>query len=202
MKIFGLALFLSIILIPVALWALRARAKDERVTAIVGGVIAICVAIISGFVALYGAAEKDRREAYRLQKIEVYSEFTDFVGKLFLGIKEDSDSEDAEIPDATVERLSKELQGDYFDLAKKLLLWGSPEVLRSYDEFRNYAIAVESSNEADDQKAYRMLCYTDRVFRAMRDDLQLDNSSLEGGELIGIFLTDPPEIKQRIKNAC
>ena len=64
---------------------------------------------------------------------------------------------------------------------KKLMVWGGPEVIESWNEFE-----IESERAGDDPK--KILTAIERVLRAMRKDLGHDDNRLKFGSLFGLLI--------------
>lgn len=192
---FLLALLVIVVIIGTVVFGVtRAKADKEITVAIVAAAGTILASVVVVSITQYNAKVMEVAEAHRLKKIEVYSEFGDLVFSIFRMIKipERSDLADEEKP-ALLAKAQADLEDRYSSFSKKLLLWGSPEVINSWLEFmaRSRSIDSEASSDDSTRMAILNLLYMDDVFRAMRRDLELSNSGLGEGDLVKAFLTDP-----------
>lgn len=192
--------FMTAILAVVALltallfWAYRAQMEKDITVAIIAGSATILASVIVVSVTQYTTTTAKVAEAHRLKKTEVYSEFGDLVFLIFQTIKTPNRPDLGD--EAKVRLLAEEqarLQAQYSSFSKKLLLWGSPDVIHSWLAFTANSRVAEK--ETDPKKAtaagLKNLLFMDDVFRAMRKDLDLSNSDLNEGDLVKAFLTDP-----------
>lgn len=176
-------------------WAYRAKVEKDITVAIIAASGTILAAVIVVAITQYTTKLAEVTEEHRLKKTEVYSEFGDLVFLMFRMIKIPSRSDIAEEDKARlVQEAQAELEERYSSFSKKLLLWGSPEVIHSWLAFRENSRRIEAAKK-DPEKAtavaLRNMLYMDDVFRAMREDLELSNSGLREGDLVKAFLTDP-----------
>lgn len=178
--------------IGLAFWALRAKPEKEVVTAVLAGAFALSAAIVGAGLSHYSAKAREVEEAHRLHKIEVYTEFTDLIVEGFSMVKEmDGLTDDEKLVHQA--EMMKKIQDGFLSFSKKLLLWGSPEVLQKYQEFRSFGQAPENAGDP------RVLLYGDDVFGAMRKDLGLTNEGLKRGDLMKLFISNPQEIDRLLK---
>jgi hypothetical protein len=175
-----------------ALWALYAKPEKEVVSAVLAGALALSAAIVGAGLTHYTAKEREAEEAHRLHKIEVYTEYTDLIVQSFSMVKEMEGVSDEEKLVRQAE-MTEKIQGGFLSFSKKLLLWGSPEVLRTYQRFRSYGQAPANAGGP------HVLLYADDVFTAMRKDLGLANEGLYRGDLMKLFITDPEEIDRLLR---
>lgn len=176
------------------LWVVRARVEKEITVAIIAAAGTLLVSVIVVAVTQYNAKLVEVAEQHRLKKTEVYSEFGDLVFQIFQMIKIADRTDLTEEEKLTSQTAAEsDLQSRYSSFSKKLLLWGSPEVIHKWLAFREHA--RKSQIESDPQKALAMafqnLLFMDDVFRAMREDLELSNQGLGEGDLVKAFLADP-----------
>lgn len=145
-------------------------------------VAASATVIVSVLTVVYNQRKTKQREiaeSHRSQKIELYKRFMDeaVVGLLRLvGKRSDKSIDDEDV--------QKEIEEFYFKFTGDVIVWGSPNVIKAYIAFRGSA----------DQK--HILLKLDDMLRAIRHDLGNSNWALERGQLIGLFLTDPQELKK------
>src|SRR5688572_3663980 len=118
-------------------WVSRANVEKDITVAIIAASGTILAAVIVVAITQYTAKLAEVTEEHRLKKTEVYSEFGDLVFLIFRTIKLPSRKD---IPEEEKPRLLREAQGEleerYSSFSKKLLLWGSPEVIHTWLTFR------------------------------------------------------------------
>ena len=190
--------FLAIaLLVFLVTWAIRSfRSNEKVVTAVLAAGVTVATAILSTSLADYSARKAEIRNAYRLQKIEVYEGFVELVVKMFQGAKEwETEQLTPEEEDKRYLELAEKLQSDFIQFGQSLLLWGDPSVIQAYGELKTFSLYMNRIDLNEKERNMRVICLTDRVFREMRSDLDLDNFGLATGDLIAIFLTDPTEVK-------
>ncbi len=147
----------------------------------------VAASIIAGFVAIFGvlynqrqAKNREINEAHRLQKVDLYKKFMDFLVNILMKSKKE------ELPP---DRLPEELENFFMDFTSNLILWGSPAVIAKYENFRMAA----ASQKVD------ILLHADDLLKAMRNDLNISNWLLWRGSLVKLFLKDPTELDKFIK---
>ncbi len=171
--------------------------KKDVVAPIIAGSATILAAVTVVVITQYNTKTREIRESHRLQKTGVYSEFSDLVFDIFMMIKIPSKPALSEAEKkSTMEQMQSHLQDKYMSFSKKLLLWGSPEVMGAWLAFRTYSQSQAGSSDID--AGLRNLLYMDDVFRAIRRDLELSNEGLAEGDLVKQFLTDSAELDRVI----
>jgi hypothetical protein len=145
--------------------------------------VAASIIVASGTVlAAVGAAlyvqrrtkEREIFEAHRPQKIEVYKQFMEAISDV---LRKSKDGQ-MDSPEYT-----KSLEEFFINFTRDLIVWGSPSVIRSYENFR-----LGSSSSPN------VLLLVDDVLREIRGDLGNSNVGIKRGDLIKLFLKDPNEI--------
>ena len=175
-------------------WITRAKLEKDITVAVVAAAGTILASVVVVSITQYNTKQMEVAEAHRLKKVEVYSEFGDLVFSIFRMIKipDRPDLEDQE-KQLMFQKSQAELEEKYLSFSKKLLLWGSPEVINAWLVFMAQSRSSEAhkADGADTKSAIMNLLYMDDVFRAMREDLELSNRGLREGDLVKAFLTDP-----------
>lgn len=193
-QITAIAVLVFILICATLFWVARSKVDKDITVAIVAAAGTILASVVVVSVTQYNTKQMEVAESHRLPKIEVYSEFGDLVFSIFQMIKIPSrdDLSDEEKQELLRDSQS-ELEGKYSSFSRKLLLWGSPEVIQGWLKFMANSRSIDSqpSEAQSTEAALRNLLFMDDVFRAMREDLELSNSGLEEGDLVKAFLTDP-----------
>ena len=188
---------IGVVLALIGAWLYYGRPETQVVSAIIAGAATIVAGVAVVGITQYNTKLREIREGQRLQKTEVYSEFSDMVFYMLTMTKISgrSDLSDSE-KTATLVKMQAELQDRYMSFSKKLLLWGSPEVMKAWLAFRLSAQSQVGSSDVE--AGLRTFLYVDDVFRAIRDDLELSNEGLAEGDLVKQFLIDPGELDRVI----
>lgn len=117
---------------------------------------------------------REIEESHRPKKVEIYQKFIDTMAVALSG-----QNKHTSIQSPTTEELV-----DYFHSFKKdILLWGSPNVIKSHLEFEKIS--------ASDGNVFAAM---NNIYKAIREDIGLSNAGLDNLELIKIFLDDQARI--------
>jgi hypothetical protein len=140
----------------------------------------IKVPIIAGFFALLVVAFTylrenylKRQEAHRAKKIEIYTVFFEMIGRVTKDTHAKRDSSFVS---------SSEFVDQMLDLKKNLMFYGSPAVLKAFNEFQNKSGASQTSLQMIDRIGNLLL--------AMRKDVGLSNLGLSVRELNQIIIKE------------
>lgn len=195
-----LTITITAVVIVIALllfWAYRGNVEKDITVAIIAAAATILASVIVVSITQYTTKTAEVAEAHRLKKTEVYSEFGELVFRIFQMIKipERQDLADKEKARLLLEANSQ-LQSQYSSFTKKLLLWGSPDVIHAWLSFMASSRAIDTQGDPAAAAAggLRNMLFMDDVFRAMRKDLELSNEGLAEGDLVKAFLTDPESL--------
>jgi hypothetical protein len=148
---------------------------DEKLSA---AIIAACTTVfVSVATVVYTQQKTKSREidnSHRPQKMEIYKRFMD---KAVVGLLKASKEKKFETPE-----FQKELEELFFTFTADVIVWGSPAVIRAYTAFRNTGANPDIVLRIDD------------LMQAMRKDLGNSNWTLNRGDLIKLFITDPEKL--------
>lgn len=192
-----IATLVLILICVILFWVGRANVEKDITVAIVAAAGTVLASVVVVSITQYNTKQMEVAETHRLQKIEVYSEFGGLVFSIFQMIKIPARSD---LPDGEKQQLLRDAQSElerkYSSFSRKLLLWGSPEVIQSWLEFmaNSRTIDAQPSEAKSTEAGLRNLLFMDDVFRAMREDLELSNRGLGEGDLVKAFLTDPESL--------
>ena len=150
--------------------------------AIIAAIATVIVSVVRIIYSQLKSKERDIAESHLPKKIELYKSFMDeaVVGILRLTKKKDGKS----IDDKDVQ---KRIEDFFFKFTGDVIVWGSPQVIKSYSEFRKIGNNPEIILKVDD------------MLRAIRKDLGHSNRRIKRGDLISLFLTDPEKVKEMIE---
>jgi hypothetical protein len=153
---------------------------DEKMSA---AIIAACTTVfVSVATVVYTQQKTKSREidnSHRPQKMEIYKRFME---KAVVGLLKASKEKKFETPE-----FQNELEELFFSFTGDVIVWGSPAVIRAYTAFRNTGANPEVVLRIDD------------LMQAMRKDLGNSNWTLNRGDLIKLFITDPEKLDELMK---
>lgn len=139
------------------------------IVALITGVLSLVGVILSSIITKAMEYNKSKRE-YLAQKREIpYGQYVDMVYKLVDSTKGKTYTQ-------------KEMLEDMVEFSKELTLWGSKDVVRKWNIFR------EKSIEGNDQGSVENLFIMEDILIEMRKDLGLKKT--KKGDLLGIFVND------------
>ncbi|MBF0170061.1 MAG: hypothetical protein HQK87_03055 [Nitrospinae bacterium] len=117
----------------------------------------------------YTAREREAKARHYADKREVYEQFFAIMFHYLENARKGNTGQDSEIDIS-----------ELFTFKKKLLIWGSAEVINSW---LNYEISARPSD--NNQSVFPAI---EKVIRAMRNDLGHDDSILESGSLLSLII--------------
>ena len=126
--------------------------------------------------------EREIFEAHRPQKIEIYKQFMETVTNVLRKSKDEN-------ADTSSEALAKEYEDFFIDFTRDLIVWGSPNVIKAFENFR-LGSTVSGTNA---------VLLVDDILREIRNDLGNSNRGINRGDLIKLFLKDPQELDKMIQ---
>ena len=124
----------------------------------------IIVSTVTVVVGKYLERKKEIESHFREKKVEIYDEFLNEFLNFFYRHHEDSGASEADLRGEDLVPFLQQWQ-------RKIILWGGPEVLRVYVEWKNYMALHEP-----DAKTISLM---GRFFKTMRKDVGLSNYGLD-----------------------
>ncbi len=155
------------------LWAVQGKLNPNVTAAIVASLAAVAGAIYTQ----RHSRLREIAESHRAQKVELYEVYMDIID-LVTDL-----SREGKLGEITDESLPEELEELFKKFRRGVLVWGSPEVIKAYQDF------VRSASFG----SVAVLQRADGVFSAIRKDLGNSNWGLNQGDLMKLFLKDPAE---------
>lgn len=147
-------------------------------------IIAMMITVFSGLIGIMYTQKQIKQreidESHRAKKIEIYQGFLIQTTAMFQGENKNSNQK-TPTEEEKIKFFSK--------FNEEILLWGSPEIIKIFLEFKN--ISSKESSEND----FEILIVANKLFKAFRVDIGLSNSSLNNCELIKLFINSD-EINQ------
>jgi hypothetical protein len=131
------------------------------------------------------AKEREIESRHFTEKRAVYLHFIGFIFRLFEAQKKPGGIKEVEL----VKEMTK--------FKQNLLVWGSPDVINSYNAFEDSSEVLAAS-----QDTAAILRSVEKLYRAIRKDLGHDDRLLPEGELVGLMLNaeSKKQFRESFKN--
>lgn len=149
---------------------------DPDIAAAIVGAMGTTLGAVAGVIWNQRSLRKrEIDEAHRPNKTKAYE---NFINNILIRILRDTQQ-------GKLKQLTQsELQELFYEFTGDLIVWGSPSFIGAYQQFR----------EAGQREDPTALLYMDDMLRAMRKDLGHSDWSVQRGDLIKLFLTDPQSV--------
>lgn len=119
---------------------------------------------------------REIENAHRDKKVIIYQKFLQTISAMQAGLNDK----------VTLNAPSEQELIDYLvDFKTEILLWGSPNVIKTHLDFNK-----ASQNSGD------VFLAVDNMYKAIREDMGLRNNGLNNLELVKLFLSDPEELDE------
>lgn len=177
------SVFVLIIATSFIVWIVSILTALEDKT--LGTVIAAATALAGVLYTQWQAKSREIAEGHREKKVELYNLYFDIV-ESFMAQAKSSDEEPGEEPGEELE-LTKEMEKQFTELNRGLIIWASPKVLKAWSTFRENATSNKNT-----------LLYVDDVLQAIRKDLGNSNFGLQRGDALKVMLSNPKELDEVI----
>lgn len=152
--------------------------SDPKITAaILGAMATIFVGLTAVIITQNQIRLRDREEAHRSKKVEIYEKYLKTVQAIMSGT---NDNVSMEAPS------NQELVDYLVKFKTEIMLWGSPEVIKMQLEFQRVS-----------QKGGNIFNAVNNLHRAIRTDIGLSNKGLNKLELVKMYLSDPDELNNK-----
>ena len=154
------------------------KSSDPKITAaILGAMATIFVGLTAVIITQNQIRLRDREEAHRSKKVEIYEKYLKTVQAIMSGTNEN----------VSMEAPTNQELVDYLVKFKtEIMLWGSPEVIKMQLEFQRVS-----------QKGGNIFNAVNNLHRAIRADIGLSNKGLNKLELVKMYLSDPDELNSK-----
>ncbi|MDO0946111.1 hypothetical protein [Chromohalobacter israelensis] len=153
-----IAIFAGLYWLITSLWSWFSALNSDLAVGMLTASSTIIVATVTLVLGRYLERVKEAESHLRSQKIEMYDEF---LKQLFSLFHQEGEAE------------SEDLVSFLQEWQRKLVVWGGPNVLKTFIKWKEYM----SYKEPDAQTVFLM----DEFFRAMRKDIGLSNKNLDKG---------------------
>jgi len=158
------------------------KVRSDVLAAIVAGFFMFIVHIVVAFLNQRHLKQRDIDESHRTKKVEIYKKYLDITSKMQAGMN----------PRLSHKELSEDDLTNFFvEFRTELVLWGSPKVIKSFQYLHKPGL---SSNPKELHIAMN------QFYQAIREDIGLGNKGLNDYELNKIYLSDPNELDEIMKN--
>ncbi len=142
--------------------------------AIIGGMATVLAGTLAVLLTQHQARKRAAEDSHRDKKVEIYKKFLETVSRMMAG----------ENKDVPIKALSqKELIKYMVEFKTELILWASPQVIKSQLDFE------KSSKTGED-----IFTAVNNLHLAIRADIGLSNRGLSDYELVKMYLKDPDEV--------
>ena len=138
--------------------------------------LTVIVSVFSVVVTTQRSRANEIEKDHRRQRIPVYEEFLQFMFDFLLAEKTGK------------ERPSeKQAIQKFVDFAAKVALWGGPDLLKAWNEFRTIGLGAAGPTKGDDTNT-AMIFALERLMFALREDVGHSNNGLREGDILRLFI--------------
>lgn len=154
------------------------NSSDPKITAaILGAMATIFVGLTAVIITQNQIRLRDREEAHRSKKVEIYEKYLKTVQAIMSGTNENVPMEAP---------TNQELVDYLVKFKTEIILWGSPEVIKMQLEFQRVS-----------QNGGNIFNAVNNLHRAIRTDIGLSNKGLNKLELVKMYTSDPDELNSK-----
>ncbi len=153
-------------------------ANPDTAVGILGAMTTVLVGLAAVIITQRQTKLREIEEAHRAKKVDMYEKYVKLIGSAIA-----IDNKNITTKHPSQQTLINGLASYH----EKLILWGSPDVVKTQLEFR------QASNEAN-----KMLPAVDNMYKAIRKDIGLSNRGLNNLELVKMYLKDPDELDKQM----
>lgn len=173
-----LILLMAVVVVAALVWmgAFLTALPPVAAAPIVAGLLTVFVAVASLLFNQWAQRRSERDKAQLAKKSEFYEKFIADI-MLVLNVAKEPRTE---------AQTSEHMVTAVKDFTSKAIVWGSPEVIQAWLNFKTQAILA---SEAKD-KHLSTMDSLERLFRAIRRDLGYDDRKLAQQDLLKLFITD------------
>ena len=155
--------------------------QNEVSIAVLGVFGTILTGIIVTVITQKQSKQREVDELHRPKKVEIYKEFLEIFTRLMCNDNKN----------VTTKKINnEELLAFLVDFRTNILLWGSPKIISEYLKFLKL---IEGGGKS--------FVIMNDFIKYIREDIGLSNKGLNKNELIKMFLDDPDELDDLIKNS-
>lgn len=151
--------------------------SNDVAASIIAAASTVLISVISIIISKLYERRQEIRKEHRDKKVPVYEELISFLLKVFLAEK------------AGRKKLSeKEIAIFLMDFTEKIIVWGSDEVIKSYQKFRDETIKIPKNKE--EVPHINSMFYLEDLMLEIRKDLGHRNKDFEKGDVLSLFIND------------
>ena len=168
-----------------SLFLVTLKDADPKIAAaIIGSVATVIVGLCAVLYTQKQIKQRDIDEAHREKKVAMYSEFLNIVQRTMSG-------QNKNVPVKPIS--DKQLLTSLLKFKTEIMLWSSPGVINSFVQFQEISAARSSID--------KLLPAVEKLYREMRKDIGLKNSGLPDNQLVKMYLKDPSELDDALKDS-
>lgn len=152
--------------------------ESQTSAAVIVGSVTILVAVMGHAVQVFITRQREREEARREAKTELYEAFMVHWFKVMqIGKQSGTQGQSGRIDTKTL--------GTQNEITQRMILWGSDSVIVAYGDLWRAVL-----NQQGVKNPHEMLARFEDVMFAMREDLGHKNKGLDRRDLLSLFITD------------
>lgn len=151
--------------------------SKDVAASIIAAASTVLISVGSIIVSKLYERRKEIRKEHREKKVPVYEELISFLLKVFLAEK------------AGRKKLSeKEITIFLMDFTEKIIVWGSDEVIKSFQKFREETMRIPINK--DEVPHIKSMFYLEDLMLEIRKDLGHKNKDFKKGDVLSLFIND------------
>lgn len=170
-----IALLVGVGFLVLGVWKVFKGLQKEVAAALIAASATILVSVLSVVGAKYYERKKAIEQEIREKKIPIYSEFVEFLFKLFLGEKASGQ-----------QMKEKDMEKFFMTFTQKIIVWGSDEVVSKYSRYRRLLI----NYNPNDDKTFGAMFELENLLLSIRKDIGHKSKKVNKGDLLGLFIND------------
>ena len=159
-------------------WQSVTTLEPNLASAIIAASATLIVAVLTVVIGKYYERKQEIENRQREKKIEVYEQFMEkWFDKLFV-MSQSKDKNENVLDDQEFTQFLREF-------TRKLILWGSNDVVKKYSSFRQGSLTPTQGSSP-----YALLYNFEQVLFEIRKDIGHSNQNLKAGDLLTLFIND------------
>jgi hypothetical protein len=168
-------------------WQSVTSLEPNLASAIIAASATLIVAVLTVVIGKYYERKQEIENQQREKKIEVYEQFMEkWFDKLLVMSKSKDKNKNVLDDEEFVQFLS--------EFTRKLILWGSNDVVKKYSSFRQGSLTP-----TQDSSPYAVLYNFEQVLFEIRKDIGHSNQTLKPGDLLTLFINDLQQATKKSK---
>lgn len=186
-RLFAGILVLSLLIYSLYFLALNilgfvGKIRSDVLASIIAGFFVFIVHIVVAFLNQRHLKQRDIDESHRTKKVEIYKKYLDLIASMHAGVNKRLSQE---------ELTDKDIAEWFVGFKTELVLWGSQDVIKFFQ-------GVHQNNFSNRPKELHVAI--ENLYKAIREDIGLSNKGLNNFELNKMYLSNPEEVDELMKN--